>query len=245
MKIHKVNLPKTELASLPENELNFFLQACRMLNEINILHKITSFSNKDVITDAERRAQNSQSLFFLTILSGKLWEGWELIEKSYFGSKLSKTYHNLLPNEAKDSLNNLKIYFDNPENLVKKIRDKIAFHFDSAELMKQFSKSNDDEIFEIYLSGDQGNCCYFLPYALLLNAILEWTGIPDSLKATKTFFSDLLTTATLFNDFLNHYLVTVAKKNVGWNLEEMEIQNPPSINEIFLPFFVRQASKKE
>ena len=35
------------------------------------------------------------------------------------------------------------------------------------------------------------------------------------------------------------------KKNVGWNLEEMEIQNPPSINEIFLPFFVSKAFRKE
>ena len=245
MKIYKVNLTKSELSSLPENELTFFLQACRMLNEINILHKVTFFSNRDGLSVVEERAQNSQSLFFLTILSGKLWESWELLQKDYFGSKLSKTYHNQLPDDAKDDLDNLKIYFGKPDNLVKQIRNNIAFHFDSDELMKQFKQSNDDEIFEIYLSGKQGNSCYFLPYALLLKAILEWTGITDPFKATDAFFSDLLKTAGLFINFLNHCLVTVAKNSFAWNLEEIEIQTPPRIDEIFLPFFVRQASDKQ
>jgi hypothetical protein len=141
---------KVELESLTKSELNFLIQACAMLNEINILHKITLFSNKDVKTEAGRRAQNSQSLFLLIILTGKLWEGWELVEKAYFGTKLSKTYHNLLPQEAIDRLNDLKSYFGKSDNLIKKVRNKIAFHYDSSEILDQFRKAPKNEIFETH-----------------------------------------------------------------------------------------------
>lgn len=244
MKVYKGTVSKVELESLTKSELNFLIQACAMLNEINILHKITLFSNKDVKTDAGRRAQNSQSLFLLIILAGKLWEGWELVEKAYFGTKLSKTYHNLLPQETIDRLNDLKSYFGKSDNLIKKVRNKIAFHYDSPEILDQFYKAPKNEIFEIYLSKSQGNCFYFLPYVLLLNAILEWTSISDPLKATDTFFSDVLTIARWFIDFLNLCVVTIAKKNIAWKWEEIDIPDPVGIDEVVLPYFVAEASNK-
>jgi len=238
MKIYKVLVSKKELESLPEIELNFFIQACRMLNEINILHKITTFSNKESKSDAERRAQNSQSLSLLTILAGKLYEGWVLLEKIYFGAKLSKAYHSLLPSEAVNSLNNLKFYFGKSDNLVKKVRNQIAFHYDSLEILEQFRKAPQDQVFEIYLSEYQGNCCYFMSNVLLLDAILEWTGISDPLKATDTFFKEVLSAARWFIEFLNHCLVTFAKNNIEWDLEEIEIPDPPNIAEVAIPYFV-------
>lgn len=244
MKVFRGTILKEELEFLTKSELNFLIQACSILNEINILHKITLFSNKDVKTDAGRRAQNSQSLFLFIILTGKLWEGWELVEKAYFGTKLSKTYHNLLPQEGIDRLSDLKSYFSKSDNLVKKVRNKIAFHYDSSEMLDQFRKAPKNEIFEIYLSESQGNCFYFLPSVLLLNAILEWTGISDSMKATDAFFSDVLTIARWFIDFLNLCVVTIAKKNVQWKWEEIDIPDPVGIDEVVLPYFVAESPNK-
>jgi hypothetical protein len=244
LKVYKGSVSKAGLESLGEHELGFFIQACAMLNEINILHKATLFSNKELKTDAERKAQNSQSLFLLTLLSGKLWEGWDLVEKAYFGAKLSKTYHGLLPPEAIDSLESPKAYFKRSDNLVKTVRDKIAFHYDSSEILDQFSKTAKDETFEIYLSKSQGNCFYFFHHVLLLNAILERTGISNPMEATDAYFSDVLTTAKWFIEFLSSCIVAITKNNIEWKWEEIEIPNPISLEEVVLPYFVTESSKK-
>jgi hypothetical protein len=236
MKLYKVSVGRTELEALPENELTFFIQAGRVLNEIGILHKLTIFSNKEAGTEVERKAQNSQSVFLLSILAGKLWEGWELLQKAYFGAKLSKHYQRLLPSSANDSLDNLKRYFSKGENLIKKIRDKIAFHYDSPEVIAQFGKTPQDEVFEIYISEDQGNSLYYISNVLLINAILEWTGIPDPLKAIDSFFEEVLSAAGWFIDFFNHCLAAMAQEN--WNLQEITIPSPPKITEVAIPFFV-------
>lgn len=244
MIIYKFSVQKKELEAFPENELTFFVQACRMLNEINTLHKITIFSNKEVGTEIERKAQNSQSLFLLTILTGKLWEGWELLEKAYFGSKLSKTYQDLLPNDAKNTLDSLKKYFGKSDNLIKKVREKIAFHYDSVEILEQIRKTPQNEAFEIYLSENQGNSFYYISSVLLINAILEWTGIPDPLEAIDKFFTEVLNVARWFIEFLNRCLETVARINIHWEFQKVEIPNPAQITDVAIPYFVDRPLSK-
>ena len=89
-----------DVESLPDSELIFFIQACRILNDLNILHKTTTMSNKVVDSEIERKAQNSQTLSFFILLAGKLYEGWELVQASFFRSKLSKSYTTHLPSDA-------------------------------------------------------------------------------------------------------------------------------------------------
>lgn len=68
MEILKVKIPKEKFRTIPEDEQVFFIQAGRIMNDINILHKLITFSNNEGrrVTKNENmtKAQNSQSFFY-------------------------------------------------------------------------------------------------------------------------------------------------------------------------------------
>jgi hypothetical protein len=142
-------------------------------------------------------------------------------------------------------LRDLKNYFGKKENLVKKVRNKIAFHYDSEEILEQINKLPQDEYLEIYLTQYQGNCFYYIPNVLLVNAIIDWGGISDPLQAIDRFFAEVTTVAQWYINFLNQSLPNMAEKSVNWELKELDIQDPPAINDVVLPYFIGKPEKRE
>ena len=123
----------------------------------------------------------------LTILTGKLWESWRLLQKSFFANDFAKKYQKLLPAGAQKSLKKIKKYFGE-ENLINKVRNKIAFHYASEEIEKQIEELTEDDIPEIYLSESQGNSLYYFSNLIGTKVLLNFTGVSDPLKALYTFF---------------------------------------------------------
>lgn len=243
MELYKFEIPKKILEALPENELLFFIQIGTVLSEIYTLHRLTLFSNKNLETTVERRAQNAQSFFLLTLLTGKLSESWKLLEKLYFGGKLSKEYEKFLPDDAKESLNKLKRYF-NRENLITTVRNKISSHYDFHEIKKHIKKIGEAEPLVIYLSPARGNCFYYASNLLTMMTVLEMTNeATDALKALDKFFKEIWEVAEWFLDFFHHCLIAMAEKN-GWEnrmiTKKVEIPEPPGIDEIFIPCFLKK-----
>jgi len=62
-----------------------------MHNEFITLTKISAWSTPTVpsANTIEAAVSNSQGLMISKILAGKLYEGWQLMHKAYFSSKLS------------------------------------------------------------------------------------------------------------------------------------------------------------
>ena len=247
MKLYKLEIPKEHLTALPEKEMLFFVQIGTILNEIHILHKLTLFSNKEAETDVETRASNSQSFFLLLILSGKLFESWNVLQSLFFRgqSPLSNEYENLLPEEAKEDLDKIKNYFGRGNTLIHKIRNKFSFHYDQNEIKKALLNHPDDEPFEIYLSHSRGNCFYYASTMLIMNAVLESTGkdISDPESALIQFFDEVSNLAGWMLNFLNPCLLIVAKKlnrDQSQIKETVEIKNPPNPDDVFLPPFIKR-----
>ena len=239
MKVYKGILTKEDFCKLPKSERVFFIQSCNILNDINILQKIVVVSNNTKpTTEVETKAQNSQSLFFLISLTGKLYEAWELLRKNFFGAKLSKEYETLLSTLGQDSLKDLKRYFGK-ENLIKKVRNEIAFHYGSEEIIQQINELPPDEEFKLYLTNAQGTSFYYLAHFLHLKKILEYTKKSDDFEALDQYFNEVLKVAQLFLDFLDACLIAISKQNnIEWKLEEIDIPEPLSIDEVHLPYFV-------
>lgn len=237
MELYKVSVDNKEFKSVPQKEVLFFVQAGAILNELNILHKLLYISNRSVKGTVETKAQNSQTLFILSILTGKLWESWRFLEKSFFATKISKDYDQLLPEEAKNQLIDLKFYFGK-ENLIKEVRKKLAFHYDAKEIERAVDEILKGDIPEFYLSEDQGNSYFYIADLIRLKTILDYTGISEAFEALDKFFTEVLNVAKLFILFLNHCLVVVARNHKNWKLEKIHIKDPPKINDILLPYFV-------
>ena len=82
-----------------------------MLNEINMLHKVTSIFFKEGVSEVERKAQLAQLLFFQSLQAGKLWECWQGLQSSFFRAHVSEKYEKRLTSEGTESLDYLKSYF--------------------------------------------------------------------------------------------------------------------------------------
>jgi len=62
----------------------------------------------------------------------------------------------------------------------------------------------------------------------------------DDRAAIDRYFSETLQVAGHFLEFFNHFLVALAEKHLDLQLEEIEIPDPPSVGDIYVPYFVSQ-----
>lgn len=239
MELLNLKLSKAELLAIPQEERIFFVQLTNFADEINILQKVIYYSSKQTDNEVIRRAQICQSLFFIRILAGKLFEGWEFLGSHFFGAKLSKEYEKALTGIGRNCLKKLKQYFDK-NNVINLIRNEFAFHYSSVSSKKinqVILDADDSENFEIFLSESHGNCLYYLSHVLVNSAILRHTGSPTLEEAADKLLKEITKVASCFSEFIGDCLTIVIKKYFG--RKHGQIQIPASyVNEVSLPYFV-------
>lgn len=243
MKLLKINIPKSKLDTIPEIEKVFFIQLMQFLNEINILQKCVIVSNNELesLTTIEKRSQISQAHFFIRTLAGKLYEGWKMIGKNFLKTQLSSEYENLLSQKGKESLSELIVYFKDKNNLVRLIRNKFAFHYDKEKIKEEIDKIPQEELLEVYISEHRANCLYSLSDTIINWAILNSIDSSNPQRAMDKLIDDIaLKVSMWFLGFCGDCVCIIAKK-LELNSTEVEIPEPPSINEVKLSYFVRRA----
>lgn len=247
MKLTKFNISKAELLSIPEKELELFIQLTNFYNDINILQKLMVISGisreKANNNKIVKMSLSSQALFFMRIQAGKLYEGWNMLGKHFYKNKaFSLEYNKNGSPEGKKALSKIKKYFGG-NNFIKQIRNKYAFHYSkesSEEMVKQITNAPESEIFEIFLSEEVGNCFYSIAHDLLNSSILDEIGSDDWAKAMNRFFQEIMHVTKLFLDFAQDCIRVISEKYLQLNYEEVQIPEPPSLNDIRLPFFVKR-----
>lgn len=227
------------MQKLNQDEKVFFLQAGTILNEINILIKLLVISQAESENDVVSKAQHSQTIFFLSLLSGKLWECWQFLNKAYFNTKLSKKYDSELSDEGLESLKKLKAYF-NKNNLINDIRDELSFHYDIQKVKNQIPWIFLDQLPEIYLAENQGNSLFYISDIIQLKRLLEYTGKKDAKIAKEALFTEVLTIADRFIKFIYHILLVMIGNQNEIELEKIDIGEAPSIGNVSLPYFVEK-----
>jgi len=245
MKLLKVEIPKSKLSSVPKNERVFFVQTGNLLNDLSMLQKLTLFStNVKTANQIVHMAQNMQTLSLIRIQAGKLHEGWQLLQKNFFATKLSLEYEKELTAPEKEDLQKLKAYFHKDKNLISLIRNKFAFHYypSSTEINQLIDGLREEEIFEIFMSEFYGNCVFSMSNVLITYLILEYTGVENTDENTDKAMFKLLRDVTdvtrWFGSFLGGCLLVFTKKHLGLKSTEVEIPEPTNINEVTLPYFI-------
>ncbi|MBA7551135.1 hypothetical protein ES705_43670 [subsurface metagenome] len=167
VKLIKIKITKAELLSIPEKELELFIQLTNFYNDVNILQKLMVISGisreKANNNKIVKMSLSSQALFFMRIQVGKLYEGWNMLGKHFFNNKIfSIEYNKKGSSRSKKNLSKLKIFFGK-DSLFENIRNNYVFHYSkesSSNMVKQIINAPDLEIFEIYLSEEYGNCFF-------------------------------------------------------------------------------------
>jgi hypothetical protein len=238
MDLHIFKISREQFNRIPEVEQIFILQICTLLNEINILQKLALFSTnkKSEISEFENKAQNAQAFFVFTILAGKLWEGWQMVNKEFFSKGLRQEYFDALPDEGREALNFLGKYFSE-QNIICKIRNQFAFHYGSEEIKKEL-KANTDENFELILSEFSGNCLFYFANTIVGSAIISEAD-QDTQVAMNKVIGDILKISKKLQIFLNNAMVVAMEKyKIDKNYTTFKLSDVPKLDAVQVPFFV-------
>ena len=243
MVLNKISISRKKLESAPRAERIFFVQIGQILNELNTLQKVIFIAAKYSGNTLERRGRHLQALFFSRILAGKLAESWELLGRDFFGAKLSKEYEPQLSVEGKNSLDKLKRYFSN-RNLIHGIRNDFAFHYTSPEnIEKQLEEVPSEEVFELLIAPEQGNCLYSMSDVIVNFSLLNSVD-PNPWKAMDIVLSEIFDVTKDFLEFLSNCLVIIADRFLAPHGEPLDVGDPPLLADLTLPFFVGPDKEK-
>ena len=184
-------ISKRQLYTIPEEERTLMILLGHLSNETNILHKLLIFCQTEVDSDIVRKAHTSQALLIARIYVGKLFEGWRMLGKIFFASKLSKEYEPLLSETGKSALNNLKQYFGK-KNLIEEVRNSYSFHYTSEEVAEQLNLFDDDTVFETFVANDIANSLNYLSEEIVSRAMLNRIDSKNDFTAMTRFMDELL-----------------------------------------------------
>ena len=243
MKLFKINIPKSKLDIIPEIEQVFFIQLMHFLNELDILQKCVIVSSNKLasLTTIEKRGQISQAHFFIRILAGKLCEGWKMIDKNFIETQLSREYENLLSQKGKESLSELIGYFNDINNKVRLIRNKFAFHYDKEKIKEELDKIPQEELLEMYISEHRVNCLYSISDTIVNWSILNSIDSSNSQRAMDELIGDIAIKVSRWFQEFGGDCVRIIGEKLELDYTEVEIPEPPSIDEVKLPYFVKRA----
>ncbi|GBE00416.1 hypothetical protein BMS3Abin07_02467 [bacterium BMS3Abin07] len=241
MDIKKITITKKQFDLLPEKEKVFFVQLGHLQNEITTLTKLLIFSETKSETEVIKKAYTMQKLLIAKLSIGKLHEGWDLLQKNFFGSGLSKKYEPKLPPQGLTYLKNLKKYFGG-KKLVSDIRNNFSFHNPSFdEISKQLKAIPGDTEFQVFLGKDYATTNYYMAEEIVLNTMLNYVKKTTLQDAMNEIFKDLAEVSGWFIGFGGYCMVVLLDEFMGpgeLKMETLEVEGQGKVKEITIPFFV-------
>ena len=240
MKVIDIKLDKDKLLQLPGLERTLYLALGHAANENNALAKMLYWSsNAPARNDAENRARFTLELLFIRLLAGKLNESWGLLERKYFGTRLSRTYDSKLDDAAKQALTSLRSYFGK-ENACNKIRNQFAFHY-SPEEVAAVLPGIDDEL-HAYLERDAApNNLFAFSETLLAEALIALLRQLRANASLEDLVGELFDVAAWFAQVADALMFTISDVS-GIDLRsdqpmEVVFESLPDLRSVALSWF--------
>ena len=264
--LYELKVPIDKLEKASQQETAFFLRAMSVLNDISILQKAVLHSNAAMPPNnpntPETSAQLAQSFCFIRMLAGICCETFNFMQVGFFANpgeppnkrklekikklKLQSLVDIFIPTmskEAKDANEKIQSYFSK-SNLLKRLRNKFAFHYDLEQAFSQRKKLEIINDPHILLEEVDGNCCYVLSQQLMMLHALEIQ--KDDQNELRGKFEKLIDEVTslahAFSTFLNAYVLIYSQKYLAidtLNPPKIKLENVSFFDEIRTPFFLK------
>jgi len=252
MDIGELTITKRDLERIPDKDRIFFLQMLNLITEINVFQKLLLYSMRYPRNNVQKIAKAQISLNLLFVLAGKLFEGWKLIDKrkpkkgerkkGFSKNWFPKKYKSLLSHDGNKHLNQLEQYFGNPNNIIKKIRNKISHHFDSEIIRKHFPSTTIKEI-SLYLPKYIGEIFSTSNYITLDGFFTQID--PNQAKAFRIVVGDVLSVSKNFGELIGDYVGIIREKYLkNAKFETLSIPDPKPTDKMHLTFFSIPSKKK-
>jgi len=243
MKLHHFRLTKAQLSFMPEAERNLFILLAHAANELNVLIKIFSFcSEHPAFTEVEKEARNAQAMTIGRLLTGKLYECWRLLQKDFFGTKLSQFYGPLLDSSARASLDSLKKYFGR-KNIIEAVRNRHAFHYSSSQVSRGFNSLTQEEPLNVYVAVANANTLYAFADIIAGCSLIEEICQEDPSQALNILMMETAEVLDAFNEVVGGCMMIMLEKYIGGSLRalestEVDISVDSKCEPVTVPYFI-------
>jgi hypothetical protein len=173
--IIQLDLDPEAFKRLPNRQRNQLVGCMHAHNELVVLNRLLMFSLNDV-GDGELHndAQGVQMWTILQVLTGKLFETWDLIAERFLGSNPEDSGITGLSEAHKKSLDWLRDYFGDEQGKkrtqLRTLRDKTAFHYDKLNLDQAVNDVSQPEC-RVYIAEHPANAVYYAGSALIFRTV--------------------------------------------------------------------------
>jgi len=241
VRLSKVELDRNELLELSDDELTFFLAFGDHANEINAVTKLMYWAGgEDAAASPQAHGRQTMLVFLLRILGGKLFEGWQLLQKTLLKREMGRDVIPQLDERIGTHLEALKKYFGR-ENAAEVIRNKFGFHYSAEKLVQALADSDDPLL--MYMDGEAApNTLFYFSEVAIVDAMigaLREKGLERTLSDLVSEFFEL---AVSFSQVADGVMDVLIKHHVGDMRsappELIDIEPFPKFEEISIPWFV-------
>lgn len=243
MQLHKINLSREQLDSIPSDERRMLILIAHASNDIGALSKLFHFAAGSAgESGVLGQAENAQALVLARGLTGSIYEFWKLLQKSFFGSALSKQYEPLLDAEGRAALQSLKRYFGS-DNLIATIRNNFAYHYSPNQVDAGYAALNSEDPLQIYLAQHNANTFYAFGDTIIGRAMLEAIQPSDHRAAFEALIDQTSQVVRNINTVVGALMAICISKYIGNNLydlgvEVIHVEGAPGSQLVCIPFFI-------
>jgi hypothetical protein len=233
---------KADLEAAPDTDRVFFLMITQLANDLQILWKqmLMAFANppEGVING---QAASTVAMLNLRLLCGRLAEGGRTLHMVF--RAIREDYEPHFSGAARTALADLYTLFDDRDNLIKKVRDKVGFHADVRETLEAFAALPADVALGDYLALTINNTLYWSA-AVINDAVLRNLTGADQANALQTVMALSQETTSLFNTVAFAYTRVFAERYLRTALDDLQanretVPDVQALHELRLPFFIQ------
>ena len=263
--VKKFQFSLAAFRAMPPEHRSAILLFGVLVTQTNWLHKllikITETLPKrptDTTNDPESQANLALTILLLTMLIGKIHEGWKAIGKGNLRLTLAGLS---LPAEIKALQGQLRARLSR-DGLINQIRNKVGFHFDEEFInFSNLEKHLDDKSTAHYVTeaGYRGDMISHLSTLAILDSLLGFANlVPGSsatpidvkknpLDAYRRVLDEVVEVGGLFGDFISAVLTILIVREFKGRLptETIPIPDAPEYGDEQVCFFVHPPSNLE
>lgn len=211
--IHALKFKKADLDSAPEKERLFYLMAGSLSNDLQMLMKTIAVIIESGPNDQHRIANQTDSAFamlFLRMVAGRLYEGSSLLNK--FARMLKSSYEPHFNSESRAAVDRIRKYFGRSDNLMKAVRNKMAFHADVDVAQAAYARIPEHEDIGDYLTPTLGNSMHYTPEIMHYEMLGHLAGGVTHEEGTKQLYEHAKSLVPDFNEYVGAFILAFAER---------------------------------
>jgi hypothetical protein len=211
-----------QFSALSEAERLFFVRLANLANDLRYVRllTVTAAAATSRYEGAEQEVVLHQMIFGLRQWYAILDAGWEVVRSGWNGDQLGKKFYQLLT-KGRIAYDELKEYFSGP-NLVARIRDHFASHYEIGFLPRILRELPDSDVFHFISSTTPVNTFYSFAenvrnVALIATSdecgedkTLSWEE-PRARQAVQTLYAEAGTVSEKLERFLDDLLPLILR----------------------------------